>query len=124
MFAARDAPHGLNECLPGLPLLGEHATPFRRHLVKPSPTFVGLLDPRALDPATLFETIEQWIEGIDVKFELAARPRFDQLAEVIAVSRAGVEEREYQEFRGTLLQLAIECAGVYTCHRQIVSRQI
>src|SRR5262245_10157978 len=91
MFVARDAPHGLHECCPGLPLLGEDAPPFRRHFVEPAAALVGLLDPRALDPAALLESIEQGVEGVEMKLQLAARPCLDQFAQVVPVPGTRVE---------------------------------
>src|SRR5688500_14118804 len=74
MFTSGDPSHGLDECLPGLPLLGEDAPPFRRQLVEAAAAFVRLFYPSALDPVTLFEAVEQGVEGIDMKFQLPARP--------------------------------------------------
>ena len=78
-------PHSLDECLPGLPLLGQDAPPFGRHLIEPASAFVGLLHPGPLDPAALLEPIEQGVEGVDVKLQLAARPCLDQFAQVVPV---------------------------------------
>src|SRR5206468_5210121 len=84
---------------------------------------VRLFYPRALDPPTLLEAIEQRIQGIDVKPELAARPCVNQLAEVIAVPWPRIEQREDEQFRGSSLQLAVEGARVDICHGQIVCKQ-
>jgi hypothetical protein len=77
--------------------MGGDAPPPRRQLVEPAAAFVGFLDPGALDPATLLEALEQGVEGIDVKLQLAARTCLDQLAE---------------QFRRSPLQLAVERARV------------
>ena len=72
MFGSRDPAHGLDERLPGLDLRREHAVTVRRELVEPAPPLAGLLDPGALDPATLLEPIEQRIQRIDVEREQPA----------------------------------------------------
>ena len=122
-FISCHAPHGLHECFPGLPLLGQDTAPLRRHFVQPATAFVGLLDPGALDPAALLEAIEQGVEGIDVKLQLAARPCLDQFAQVVPVPGSRVEQREDQQFRRSAFQLAVERARVDICHEQIVCRQ-
>ena len=48
----------------------------------------------------------------------------DQLAELVAVTRLRLEQREDQQLGGSLLQLAVEGTRVDVCHRQIVCRQI
>ena len=97
---------------PSLPLLGQDAPPFSRHLVEPPTAFVGLLDPGALDPAPLLEAIEQGVERVDVKLQLATRPCLDQFAQVVAVPGTRVEQRQDEQFRGSPLQLAVERARV------------
>src|SRR5262245_41582672 len=112
MFISCHAPDGLDKCLPGLPLLGQDTAPVGRHSVEPAAAFVGLLHPGALDPAALLQPVEQGVEGIDMKFQMAARPCLDQLAEVIAVSGTRVEQREDEQFGGPAFQLAVERARV------------
>jgi hypothetical protein len=55
--------------------------------------------------------------------QLAARQRMNQLAELVAVPRSRVEQREDQQLGRPPLQLAVECAHVDICHEQIVCRQ-
>src|SRR5688572_20593880 len=107
-FVSRHASYRLDECRPGLPLLGEEALSLRRQLVEPAAAFVGLLDPGALDPAALFEAIEQGVEGVDVELQLTARPGLDQLAQVVAVPRARVEQREDEQLRRSAFQFTVE----------------
>jgi hypothetical protein len=45
-----------------------------------------------------------------VKRQLAARPRVDQLAQLVAVARPRVEQRQDEQLRGSPLQLAVERA--------------
>jgi hypothetical protein len=74
MFASRDTPHSFHECGPRLLLLRKDTSPFSRHAVEASAPLAWLFDPGALDPSTLFEAIEQGIEGIDVERKLATGP--------------------------------------------------
>src|SRR5262245_59327951 len=122
MFVSGDAPHGLDECCPRLPLLSEHASPFSRDLVEPAATLLRLLDPNTLDPATLLEAIEQGIKGIDVECQMAAGTCVDQFAQLVAVTGPGVEQGEDEQLGGSPFQLAVERARVDICHEQIVCR--
>ena len=55
--------------------------------------------------------------------ELTAGSDVNQLAQVVAVPGPRVEQREDEELRRTLLELAVERALVDVCHRQIVYKQ-
>src|SRR5262245_27524254 len=114
MLASGDAAHALDERRPRLSLCGQHAAAFDRHLIEAAAALVGLFDPGALDPATLFESIEQGVERIDVEGQRAAGPGVDQLAQLVAVPRPRVEQREDEQFGGAALELAIERAGIDT----------
>src|SRR5262245_31427223 len=112
MFAAGDSRHRLHECRPGLSLLRQDAPPFGRQLVETAAPFVRLLDPRPFDPAALLEAVEQRIQGIDVELQGAARPRLDQLAQVVAMPGARIEQRQNEQLCGSALELAVKRAGV------------
>src|SRR5262245_10563001 len=123
MFGSCDLADRLDERGPRLALPREHAASLSRDfVVAPSP-LARLFHPRALDPRALFESVEQRVQRVDVEGELAARARLDQLAQLVAMSRAGVEQREDQQLRRAFLQLAVQGAGVDVCHRQIIYRQ-
>src|SRR5262245_6702444 len=94
MFALRDEADGLDERRPDFALAHELAAAFAREVVEAPAALAGFLDPRALDPAALFQAVEQRVQGVHVEFELAARAGFDELAQVVAVAGAGVEEGE------------------------------
>src|SRR5690242_677873 len=119
MLPSRDEAHGLDEAVPGLLLLREHTSAGGGQPVEPSPALPRLLHPGPLDPAALFEAVEQGIEGVDVEDEPPVRARFDQLAQLIPMARPVVEQREQQQFCRSLLQLAIQAGLVDICHRQI-----
>jgi hypothetical protein len=110
MFVSRNAPHGLHKGGPRFPLLREDAPAFRRDLVKPTASLVGLFDPCPLDPPTLLEAVEQRIERIDMERQLPTGPRVDQLTQLVAVSGPRVEERQDEQLGGAALQLAVERA--------------
>src|SRR5262249_38875607 len=92
MFASRHAANSFDERVPRLSLQRENAPSVGSHPVEASTPLPGLLDPRALDPAALLESIEERIEGIDVERKLAAGPRVNQLAELVAVAGPRVEQ--------------------------------
>src|SRR5687768_5021397 len=108
MLASGDESHGLDERLPGLQLRGEHPAPLGRHGVEPAAPLARLLDPAALDPATLLEAVEQRVQRVDVERQVAAGARVDELAQLVAVAGPGVEQREDEQLRRASLQLAIE----------------
>jgi hypothetical protein len=58
------------------------------------------------------EPIEQGVEGVDMKLQMAARPCLDVFAEVVPVPGARVEQREDEQLRRSSLQLTIERASV------------
>src|ERR1051325_5507585 len=123
MFVSRDAPHSFHECCPSLPLLSKHTPSFSRDPIEPASPLLGFLDPRALNPSTLLEAVEQGIEGINVKCQMAAGTSVDQFAKLVAVAGPGVKHGEDEQLGGSPLQLAVERAGVNICHEQILRRQ-
>src|SRR5215510_3799370 len=92
MFVSCDALNSVNECCPGLALSSQHPPALRRDFVEAAASLVGLFDPGALDPATLLKAIEQGIEGVNVKRDLAAGARVDQFTQLIAVAGSRVEQ--------------------------------
>src|SRR5262245_30493663 len=103
-----DAVDGVDEIAPGASLRGEHARTRGRQLVEPPPPLTRLLDPAALNPAALFQSIQKGVQRRRAEREDAARARFDQLAQLVAVAGARLDERKNQQFRAPLLQLAID----------------
>jgi len=91
MFVSCDALNSVYERRPGVALLSQRAPALRRDFVEAAASLMGLFDPGPLDPSTLLEAIQQWIEGIDVKRNLAAAARVYQFTQLIAVARSRIE---------------------------------
>src|SRR5688572_6735168 len=119
----RDQTHRAHERLPGAPLPVEHAPALGGERIEAPPALAGLLHPPAAQPATLLQPVEQRIERRHVELELSVRPRLDQLADLIAMPLARVEDRENDQLRRAFLQLAVEHPFVdishsHTCYSQ------
>jgi hypothetical protein len=100
MFASRDQPDSLDELVPGLALSRQHTLTCCRHAVEAASALARLLNPGPLDPTSLFEAIEEWIEGVEVEHQPPAGLRLDQLAELIAVPGSGLQHGQEQQFGG------------------------
>src|SRR5690349_18132255 len=87
MIEARDPIDRSHELLPSRALLGEHLCAHRRQAVVASSPLPCLFDPAALDPAALFESIQQWIQRGDAKTEESFGARLDQFAQFIPMAR-------------------------------------
>src|SRR5262245_9134129 len=99
-----DVAHRGDELAPALALrVEDRATVFGDGVVASAP-LPRAFDPSTGDPAALFHAIEQGIERGDVKGEDAARPRLDELRDLVSMSRLGVEEREDEEFGAAFFQ--------------------
>src|SRR5262245_48946049 len=122
MVVSRDQRHCAHEALPGFSLAREHSAAFGRQRVEAATALPGFLDPLALQPAALLEPIQQRIQRCDMKLQLAARARLDELADLVAVTRPGLEDREDDQLRRTLLELAIQTFDrwhSHICYRQL-----
>src|SRR5882762_626207 len=108
MFGLRDLVNGVDELAPVVTLCGEHVPAFGGQAVEAAPALARLLDPLARDPPALLEAIEEGIEGGDLELEAAAGACLDQLADLVAVARARLDERQDQQLGAAFLQLAIE----------------
>src|SRR5262245_31924874 len=84
MVELQDAVNAGNELRPRPALLLEHLLALGGHAVVPPAALSGLLDPAPLDPAAVLEAIEQRIEGRDLEPHRPARPRLDQLRQLVA----------------------------------------
>src|SRR5688500_9145352 len=106
MFDLRDRGDRADELLPRLFVLLEHAAAFGREVVEAPPPLAGLLDPAPLEPAALLEAIEQRVQRRDVELDLAAGAQLYELADLVAVTRARLDDRQHDELGGAFLQFA------------------
>src|SRR5213594_4463457 len=116
MFHPGDAADGQDEFAPRVALRCQDVGAHGRQPVVAAAALPRLLDPSPQDPAALLEAVEQRIQRGHAELEDATRPRLDQLAEVVAVPRLILEERENQQLGAALLELAIEHAVLYVLH--------
>src|SRR5262245_26918853 len=124
MVHSGDKPHRIDEGLPGVALARQHASAFGREAVETSAPLSRLFHPLALQPPALLEAIEQGIQGRDVELQLAARLRLNQLADLVAVARARFDDRQDDELRRSLFELAVQHATVHSCHNHICYRRM
>src|SRR5262245_58331120 len=86
-----------DEVLPPAALGREDLAPRGRQPVVAAAPLAGLLDPLAPDPAALLEPVQQRIEGRNAEAQRAAGAVLDQLADLVAMPRAGLDERQDQQ---------------------------
>src|SRR3982751_6388312 len=108
MFGPRDQLNRLDELAPVITLRGEHLAAFCRQPIKAPAALAGLLDPPSRDPAALLEPIEQRVERGHFELQPPAGSLLDQLADLVAMARASLDERQDQQLGAALLHLAIE----------------
>src|SRR5262245_13871273 len=88
----RDPVDRRDERLPGAALRGQHLLTFLRQAIVAAAALPGLLHPASLEPAALFETIEQRIEGCDVEAQDSVRTHLNQFPDLITMARAGFNQ--------------------------------
>src|SRR6516225_144622 len=93
----------LEELPPLLALRGEDLAAFRGDLVIAAPTLSRLLDPASLNPLALFQLVERRVERREVESQRTTGSRFDQLRQLVAVSRLVFQKCEHDEFCGAFL---------------------
>src|ERR1019366_1083905 len=108
IFHSSDAADGLDERLPALPLGSQDLAPLRGQPVIAPAALAALLHPSALDPAALFQAIQQRVQRRRVKTERALRSLLDQLADFVAVAGRSLEQREPKQLRAALFPLAVD----------------
>src|SRR6266705_3064571 len=124
MFHPGDATDCGDELAPCIALRGEHLRALRREAVVPAAALAGLLDPPAVNPPALLEAIEHGVERGDAERENAARSGLDQLAEVVAMARLVLDERQDQELSTPLFELAVEAGRLHVLHNNISLKSI
>src|SRR5262245_11571976 len=113
MLDSGDPADRVCEFAPGVALRLEDLFAGWRQAVAAAAALSGFLDPPSLNPSALLEAIQQRVERGDAELENAARARFDQLAQVVTVARLVLDQRENQQLRAALLQLAVQHAGFH-----------
>src|ERR687883_1594761 len=108
MLHPRDAVDRQHELAPRTALGREHLPPLAREAVVAAAPLAGLLHPPPLDPAAPLELVEERVERGHVEPEHAAGAGLDQLAQLVAVPRLVLEQRQDHQLRAPLLQLGVE----------------
>src|SRR5262249_48330392 len=103
---SREIANQPEELLPLLPLRGEDFTSGGGDLVVAAAPLPRPLDPASLNQLPLFELVEGGVERGEVERQRAARPLFDELCQLVAVTRFFVEEGEDDELGGAFLRFA------------------
>src|SRR5687767_13221081 len=103
MLDSRHTIDGGEELLPAATLAGENLLAFRGDAIVPAPPLAGLFNPSSGDESTLLEPEQQRIQRGGVEREHALRSRGDQLAQVVAVPRLLLEQREDEHLRAAFL---------------------
>src|SRR5262245_49496439 len=107
MVHSCDATHRVDEVLPRVALKRQDTAAFGRQTVETAATLTLFLHPFALQPASLLQPIKKRIERSDMKLQLSVGARFDELADLISVTSARFDDGEDDQFRRSLLQLAV-----------------
>src|SRR5947209_1065077 len=97
----------------------QHLSSFRGDAVIAPAALTCLLDPATGDPSALLETIEQGVEGGDMERQRTLTALFDDLANLIAMTRAHFDERKDQQVGATLLQFPVEHRHYHIWHKHI-----
>src|ERR1700735_1086182 len=107
MFDSCDAADGGYEIFPALLLRTEYLAPLGGKAVIAGAGLFRFFHPLPLDPTLGFEAMEQRIERGDMEGECAAGANLDQLCDVIAMTGAGFEKREHEEFGAAFFPFGI-----------------
>src|SRR5262245_52480307 len=118
-----DEAHGVNERLPGIALARQHPVPLGGQAVEPAPPLSRFLDPPAVQPAALLQSIQERVERRDVELELPGGLGLDLLADLVSMTGARFDDREDDQLRRALLQFAVEHPLIDSCHSYICYSQ-
>src|SRR5579864_3327021 len=106
--AAQYVVHGRDIGPPLLAPVREDPATLGREAIKTAIALAGLLDPAALEPPPALEPKQRRIQRGKGKGQPPARPRLNQLADVVAVSRPRLDERQHEHLNAALFQLGVE----------------
>src|SRR5215510_13262875 len=112
MFESRHAVDGSDERLPDRALRGQYLPAVFCQLVIAPPPLPGFLHPLALNPAALFQPVEQRIKRSRVELEHAIRAPLDQFAELVTVPHSSFQQRQDEQLGAALLQFTIKFLGI------------
>src|SRR4030095_16952402 len=101
-----DAVERLDELVPEAALALQHLAAFRGQAIEAAAALSALLDPAALDPPSSLESVQHGIERRDLKADRTVGARLDLLADLVAVARSPLKQREDHQLGAALLDLA------------------
>src|SRR5918911_3394431 len=108
MFDPRDAVARLDELPPGAALRRQDFPARGSQAVIAAAALSGALHPAPLNPAAPLQAVQERVERGDVEPQRPPRTLLDQAADVVAVPRPLLDQREDQQLGTPLLQLARE----------------
>src|SRR2546427_6338531 len=111
---------GFRKLAPGVALRLQHLLARRRQPVVAAAALSRFFYPAALNPPALLEAIQQRVERGDAKLEDSLRARLNELAEVVAMPRLILDEREDQQLGAALFQLPIQHLRLDVLHSDIL----
>src|SRR5688500_17763231 len=99
---------------------GQRAAALRGEAVEAPLALAGPFNPAPLDQAAVFEPQEGGVERRQRKRQASARSCFDELADLVAMPRPRLQQRQDQHLRAPLLQFRAEhSASLYVATRSI-----
>src|SRR5262245_55805258 len=118
-----DARERVDELLPAGAVAGEHAPALGRDAIEPAAALAGFLDPAPDDESALLQPVEHGVERGDVELEDAVGALVDELADLVAVAGALLDEREHEELGAPLLEVRTNVSRRHICDRNIYDGQ-
>src|SRR5688572_29012525 len=115
MANPRNARERGHELLPAVPLALEHPPSLWSDAVEALPALPRLLDPASLDEAPLLQLVEHRVKRSDVELQHPAGAHLDQLADLVSVPRAILDEGEHQQLRTPLLDVPVHICAFHMC---------
>src|SRR5580700_965928 len=123
MFGPGHALDGLDEGCPAALLRRQNFASQGCQAVIPAPPLPGLFHPPSLDPAALLQPVQQRIQRRHMEAQGASGALLNELADLVAMPRAAFYQRQDQQLRTALLQLAVEDCLLHICHSNIYGRR-
>ncbi len=92
MLDSRDPIDGQDKGLPVAALRRQNFLALRSQSVIAPPSLAGLFDPAPLNPAALFQPVQQRIKGCHIEAEHPFRPRLYQFPDLVTVAGPGLDQ--------------------------------